>query len=64
MEVPREYLNGKVIAKDLINEETGELIVECNTEITEEVARDYYWCRYRENRNALHQRIGLWSVYL
>ncbi len=37
LEVPREYLYGKVIAKDIINEETGELLVECNTEITEEV---------------------------
>jgi DNA-directed RNA polymerase subunit beta len=37
LEVPREYLVGKVTAKDLINEETGELVVECNTEITEEV---------------------------
>ena len=37
LEVPREYLHGKVIAKDIINEETGELLVECNTEITEEI---------------------------
>ncbi|KZZ55411.1 DNA-directed RNA polymerase subunit beta, partial [Oleiphilus sp. HI0123] len=37
LEVPREYLHGKVTAKDLINEETGELVVECNTEITDEV---------------------------
>jgi DNA-directed RNA polymerase subunit beta len=37
LDVPKEYLYGKVTAKDLINEETGELIVECNTEITEEV---------------------------
>ena len=37
LEVPKEYLYGKVTAKDLINEETGELVVECNTEITEEV---------------------------
>ncbi|TNC84701.1 MAG: DNA-directed RNA polymerase subunit beta [Thalassolituus sp.] len=37
LDVPREYLYGKVVAKDIINEETGELVVECNTEITDEV---------------------------
>ena len=37
LDVPREYLFGKVVAKDIINEETGELVVECNSEITEEV---------------------------
>ncbi|MFV1872806.1 MAG: DNA-directed RNA polymerase subunit beta [Oleiphilus sp.] len=36
LEVPKEYLYGKVTAKDLINEETGEIILECNTELTEE----------------------------
>ena len=34
---PVEYLYGRVLAKDLINEETGEVVIECNTEITEEV---------------------------
>jgi len=37
LEVPREYLYGKVIAKDMINKDTGEVFCECNTEITEEV---------------------------
>ena len=37
LEVPREYLHGKTIARDMVNEETGELIVACNSEITEEV---------------------------
>lgn len=35
--VPVEYLIGKVLAKDIINTETGEVIVECNTEITEDL---------------------------
>jgi len=34
--VPREYLYGKVVAKDLVNKETGEIVVECNTELDEE----------------------------
>jgi len=37
LDVPKEYLHGRVIAKDIINEETGEVVVDCNTEITEEV---------------------------
>ena len=37
LEVPRTYLYGKVVSKDVINEETGELVVESNTELTEEV---------------------------
>ncbi|MBE0505420.1 MAG: DNA-directed RNA polymerase subunit beta [Marinospirillum sp.] len=35
--VPVEYIHGKVLAKDMIDPATGELIVECNTEINEEV---------------------------
>ena len=34
--VPTDYMIGKVIAKDLVDVETGELIAEANTEITEE----------------------------
>ena len=36
LEVPLAYLYGKVTAKDLINEETGEIALESNTELTEE----------------------------
>ncbi len=37
LEVPTEYLLGRALAKDIINAETGEVLLECNTEITEEV---------------------------
>jgi DNA-directed RNA polymerase subunit beta len=37
LEVPAEYLLGKVIAHDIINKETGEVEIAANTEITEEV---------------------------
>jgi len=36
LEVPREYLHGRVTAQDIVDENTGEVIVECNTELTEE----------------------------
>ena len=38
---PPEYLYGRVLAKDLISKETGEVVIECNTEITEEVLTQF-----------------------
>ncbi|MGS2724325.1 DNA-directed RNA polymerase subunit beta [Porticoccus sp. GXU_MW_L64] len=37
LEVPTEYLLGRALAKDIINKDTGEVLLECNTEITAEV---------------------------
>ena len=37
LEVPAEYLEGRALAKDVINTETGEVLLECNTAITPEV---------------------------
>ena len=37
IEVPEEYLLGKVTAHDQINPHTGELICECNKELTTEL---------------------------
>src|SRR5690625_4726940 len=34
--VPEEYLYGRSLAKDVVNTETGELLCECNTEVTKE----------------------------
>src|SRR5690606_27986226 len=34
MAVPAEYLLGRAFAKDVIDAETGEVLLECNTEIT------------------------------
>ncbi len=39
LEVPLNYIFGKVTAKDIVDERTGELLIECNTEITEEVVQ-------------------------
>ncbi len=36
LEVPREYLQGRVLARDLVDESTGEVLIECNTELTED----------------------------
>jgi DNA-directed RNA polymerase subunit beta len=37
LEVPSEYLIGKAIAKDIVDEDTGEVLVAANSEITEEL---------------------------
>ncbi|MGC3874226.1 DNA-directed RNA polymerase subunit beta [Halomonas sp. GXIMD04776] len=37
LEVPMEYLFGKTLAKDQVDPNTGELICECNSEITPEL---------------------------
>lgn len=37
LDVPAEYLIGKVVAKDIVDKETGEIIIEANTELTEEL---------------------------
>jgi DNA-directed RNA polymerase subunit beta len=37
LDVPREYLVERVIAKDLVDQSSGEVLVPCNTVITEEV---------------------------
>jgi DNA-directed RNA polymerase subunit beta len=39
LDVPLEYLLGRALAKDVIDESTGEILVECNTELTEEVVQ-------------------------
>ncbi|MBI4005796.1 MAG: DNA-directed RNA polymerase subunit beta, partial [Gammaproteobacteria bacterium] len=37
--VPSEYLIGQILAKDVIDKETGELIADANTEITDELLK-------------------------
>lgn len=37
LKVPRDYLHGKILAKDIVHQETGELIAPANAEITGEL---------------------------
>ena len=37
LDVPREYLLGRVLARDMIAKETGEIVAPCNTEVTDEL---------------------------
>ena len=36
LEIPAEYLYGRALAKDLVDKKSGEVIVECNTLLSEE----------------------------
>ncbi|GAB3272948.1 DNA-directed RNA polymerase subunit beta [Parahaliea aestuarii] len=37
LEVPGEYLYGRALAKNLVDEKTGEVLVECNSELNAEI---------------------------
>ncbi len=37
LDCPSEYVCGHVLAEDIVDEETGEIVIPCNTTITEEV---------------------------
>ena len=37
LEIPGDYLYGRALARNVVDEKTGEVLVECNTELTEEV---------------------------
>lgn len=40
IEVPSEYLFGRVVSEDIVNVETGELLLAANTELTEELLQE------------------------
>ena len=37
LEIPGDYLHGRSLAKNIVDEKTGEIIAECNTELSEEL---------------------------
>ncbi|MBC6906583.1 DNA-directed RNA polymerase subunit beta [Saccharophagus sp. K07] len=41
LSVPREYLLGRSLAKDIIDATTGEVVLECNTEISEDTLKTF-----------------------
>ena len=41
LDVPREYLLGRTLARDVIDPETGEIIVQCNTTIDDEMMDNF-----------------------
>jgi len=39
LEIPAEYLFGRSLAKNFVDEKTGEVLVECNTELTPDILK-------------------------
>ncbi len=37
LEIPPDYIHGRALAKNVVDKKTGEVLVECNTEVTEEI---------------------------
>mgnify|MGYP001814450391 FL=1 len=37
LEIPPDYIHGRALAKNVVDKKTGEVLVECNTEVNEEV---------------------------
>ncbi|MEX0828103.1 MAG: DNA-directed RNA polymerase subunit beta, partial [Haliea sp.] len=37
LEIPREYLFGRALARNVVEKKTGEVVVECNTALTDEI---------------------------
>jgi DNA-directed RNA polymerase subunit beta len=39
LEIPADYLSGRSLAKNFVDEKTGEVLVECNTELTPDILK-------------------------
>ena len=63
LDVPREYLVDRVIARDIVNQDTGEILLPCNAIITEEVLDKLLRGRRFDDRDDLHERTRLRSVH-
>ena len=37
LEIPRDYLFGRALAKNIVDKKTGEVVVECNSELNDEI---------------------------
>lgn len=48
LQVPAEYLIGKILAKAVINEKTGEVLIEANTEITNDLLKKILEAKAKE----------------
>jgi len=52
---PDEYLIGKVLAKNIVDEETGEVLASANDEITEGILATLREAGVKKSRNDIHQ---------
>ncbi len=54
MEVPHEYVVGRVLSKNYADRSTGEIIAEANAELTLELLAKLAKAGYESFRNSLH----------
>ena len=64
LEIPPDYLHGRALAKNVVDKKTGEVLVECNSEVTEEILATLSEAGVNVIETLVHQRAGLWPVYL
>ena len=64
LRVPREYVYGKVLAHDVVNTDTGEIIAKANEVLTAAIGREADRGRHRPGQHAVRERPGPRSVHL
>ena len=64
LEVPKEYLIGKILAHDVFNTETGEILAKANEILTRRRRRQADRSRHRAGARAVRQRPRSRSVHL
>ena len=62
--VPTEYLQGKVLAHDIVNTETGEILAKANEILTVPTVGKAHRKRHHRDPHAVRQRSGPRSVHL
>ena len=62
LSVPAEYLEGKILGHDIVDEETGELLAAANAELTAELIELLNRERRRAHSMPLRQRSRPWSL--
>ena len=58
----QRIFSGRVLAKDLISKETGEIVIDCNTEITEEILDRFNELGIQEFDTLYTNELD-WSIY-
>jgi DNA-directed RNA polymerase subunit beta len=64
LEVPREYLEGKILAHDVVDKATGELLARANDELTNAMVDQFIEKGVKHHPDAVRERPGPRSVYL
>ena len=62
--VPEDFLVGRVVAKNIVDKETGEIIANANDEITETLLAKLREAGVDDAGDAVHQRTRSWRVHL